>query len=44
MQVNGRPILTFLVAGIYGAAMVNRRIVLVQSLPAAIAVGLLWLS
>jgi putative membrane protein len=45
----GRPILTFfllcvIVAGIYGAATVNRRIALIQSLPAAIALTLVWLA
>ncbi|HSS61116.1 MAG TPA: DUF1304 domain-containing protein [Candidatus Limnocylindrales bacterium] len=45
----GRPILTFflvciVVAGIYGAATVSRRILFVQAVPAAIAAGLLWLS
>jgi putative membrane protein len=47
--INGRPILTFFlaciaVAGIYGAATVNRRIFFVQTVPAAIAAGLLWLA
>lgn len=47
--VNGRPILTFflacvLVAGIYGAATVSRRILLIQALPAAIGAALLWLA
>ena len=47
--VSGRAILTFflacvIVAGLYGGATVNRRIVLVQSLPAAIALALVWLS
>jgi putative membrane protein len=47
--VLGRPILTFflacvIVAGLYGAATVNRRIAVVQSLPAAIALALVWLS
>jgi putative membrane protein len=46
---NGRPILTFflaciVVAGIYGGATVNRRIVIVQAVPAIIAAALLWLS
>jgi putative membrane protein len=45
----GRAILTFLlacviVAGLYGGATVNRRIVLIQSVPAAIALALVWLS
>jgi putative membrane protein len=47
--VPGRAILTFflacvIVAGLYGGATVSRRIVLVQSLPAAIALILVWLS
>lgn len=47
--VGGRAILTFFlaciaVAGAYGAATVNRRILIVQTLPAAIAAALLWLS
>jgi putative membrane protein len=47
--VSGRPILTFflacvIVAGLYGGATVNRRILLVQSAPAAIALALVWLS
>ncbi|HXC77764.1 MAG TPA: DUF1304 domain-containing protein [Candidatus Acidoferrum sp.] len=47
--VNGRPILTFflacvIVAGIYGGATVNRRITLIQSVPAAIGLALVWLS
>jgi putative membrane protein len=47
--VEGRAILTFflacvVVAGLYGGATVNRRIILVQSVPAAIAVILVWLS
>jgi putative membrane protein len=45
----GRPIITFflvcvVVAGIYGGLTVNRRIALVQALPAAIAGILLWLA
>jgi putative membrane protein len=47
--VSGRATLTFflacvIVAGLYGAATVNRRIALIQSLPAAIALALVWLS
>jgi putative membrane protein len=47
--VPGRAILTFflacvIVAGLYGAATVNRRIAVVQSLPAAVALGLVWLA
>ena len=33
-----------IVAGIYGAATANRRIIFVQSLPAALALGALWLG
>ena len=45
----GRPILTFflacvIVAGVYGAVTVSRRILIVQALPAAIAAALLWLA
>jgi putative membrane protein len=47
--VQGRAILTFflacvIIAGLYGAATVSRRIALVQSLPAAIALALVWLA
>jgi putative membrane protein len=47
--VPSRAILSFLlacviIAGLYGGATVNRRIVLVQSLPAAIALALVWLA
>lgn len=45
----GRPILTFflaciVVAGVFGAVTVSRRILIVQALPAAIAAALLWLA
>ena len=45
----GRSILTFflacvIVAGLYGAATVNKRIVLFQSVPAAAALALVWLA
>jgi len=45
----GRPILTFflvciVIAGVYGAATVSRRILLVQAVPALVAAALLWLS
>lgn len=47
--IGGRAVLTFflvciVVAGIYGAVTVSRRIALVQAVPAAIAGVLLWLS
>jgi putative membrane protein len=47
--VEGRAILTFflvcvIVAGVYGGLTVNRRITLIQSLPAVIALALVWLS
>ena len=37
-------LLCVIVAGIYGAATVSRRILLVQAMPAAIALILLWLA
>ena len=45
----GRPVVTFfllcvIVAGIYGAATVSRRILFVQAVPAAVALVLVWLS
>jgi Predicted membrane protein len=47
--VTGRAILTFflacvIVAGLYGGATVSRRIVLVQSVPAGLALALVWLA
>jgi putative membrane protein len=47
--VQGRATLTFfllcvIVAGLYGGATVNRRIILIQSAPAAIALALVWLA
>jgi putative membrane protein len=44
----GRPLLTFflacvLVAGLYGAATANKRILFAQALPAAVALALVWL-
>ena len=45
----GRPVLTFflacvIVAGIYGAATANKRILFIQALPGGLALGLLWLA
>ena len=45
----GRPILTFflvciVIAGIFGAATVSRRILLVQAVPALLAGGFVWLA
>jgi len=45
----GRPILTFflvciVIAGVYGAATVSRRILVIQAVPALVAAGLLWLT
>jgi putative membrane protein len=45
----GRPILTFfllcvIVAGIYGAVTVSRRIFFVQAVPAIVALVLVWLA
>ena len=47
--VSGRPVLTFflacvVVAGVFGAATVNRRILFVQALPALVAGAFLWLA
>lgn len=47
--ISGRAVLTFflacvIVAGLYGAATVSRRIALIQALPAAAALALVWLS
>jgi putative membrane protein len=47
--VSGRPVLTFflacvIVAGLYGAATVSPRIAVVQALPAAIALALVWFA
>jgi putative membrane protein len=44
----GRPLLTFflacvVVAGVYGAATANKRILFAQALPAAAALALVWL-
>jgi len=45
----GRPVLTFflacvLVAGVFGAVTVSRRILFVQALPALVAAAALWLA
>jgi len=47
--VSGRGILTFfllciIVAGVYGAVTVSRRILLVQSVPAVVALLLTWVA
>jgi putative membrane protein len=47
--VPGRAILTFflawvIVAGLHGGATVSRRIVLVQSVPAGLALAMVWLA
>ena len=47
--VAGRPMLTFflacvLVAGVFGAITVSRRILFVQALPALVAAAALWLT
>ena len=46
---DGRPIITFflaciVIAGVYGAATVSRRILVVQAVPALVAGALVWLS
>jgi len=45
----GNPIKVFflgcvIVAGIFGAITVNRKILMVQALPGAVAIALVWLS
>lgn len=45
----GRPVLTFflaciVVAGVFGAVTVSRRILFVQALPALVAAAALWLA
>ena len=47
--VAGRPVLTFflacvVVAGVFGAVTVSRRILFVQALPAVLAAAALWLA
>jgi len=42
-QIKAFFLLCVIIAGIYGAATVSRRILLVQAAPAAIALILLWL-
>jgi putative membrane protein len=44
LQIKAFFLLCVIVAGIYGAATVSRRILLVQAAPAAIALILLWLA
>ena len=43
-QIKTFFLLCVIVAGVYGAATVSRRILLVQAAPAAIALILLWLA
>jgi putative membrane protein len=43
-QIKAFFLLCVIVAGVYGAATVSRRILYVQALPAAIALILLWLA
>ncbi len=43
-QIKAFFLLCVIVAGVYGAATVSRRILLVQAAPAAVALVLLWLS
>jgi putative membrane protein len=43
-QIKTFFLLCVIVAGVYGAATVSRRILYVQALPAAIALILLWLA
>jgi putative membrane protein len=44
LQIKTFFLLCVIVAGVYGAATVSRRILLVQAAPAAIALLLLWVS
>ena len=44
LQIKTFFLLCVIVAGVYGAATVSRRIMLVQAAPAAIALILLWLA
>jgi putative membrane protein len=44
LQIKTFFLLCVIVAGIYGAATVSRRILYVQALPAALALFLLWLA
>lgn len=43
-QIKGFFLLCVIVAGVYGAVTVSRRILYVQAAPAAIALVLLWLA
>jgi putative membrane protein len=43
-QIKAFFLLCVIVAGVYGAATVSRRILLVQACPAAVALILLWLA
>ncbi len=43
-QIKAFFLLCVIIAGVYGAATVSRRILYVQAVPAAIALILLWLS
>jgi putative membrane protein len=42
LQIKAFFLLCVIVAGVYGAATVSRRILMVQAMPAAIALILLW--
>jgi len=49
LGVSGHPVIFFflgcvIVAGIFGGVTVNRKIILAQALPGAVAMVLLWLS
>jgi len=49
MGAAGRPITIFflacvIVAGVYGAATASRKILFIQAVPAAIALGLVWVA
>jgi len=44
LQIKTFFLVCVIVAGVYGAATVSRRVLYVQAGPAAIALGLLWLA
>ena len=44
LQIKTFFLLCVIVAGVYGAVTVSRRILLVQAMPAAVALVLLWLA
>jgi putative membrane protein len=43
-QIKAFFLACLIIAGLYGAVSVSRRILFVQAIPAAVALGLLWLA